>query len=238
MDNPVKNSLRTSPNSTPMSKELNAYIAKVYNWMAFALFTTGLVTYLTAKSQFLTDLIFSSKLVFYALLIGELLLFGYLVSVIDKLSAKNTILLFISYAALNGLTISFIFLIYTTASIATTFYISGGTFGIMSLFGYYTKKNLTTVRNMGYMGLVGIILASIFNWFFQNELIYWIVTYLGILIFLGLVAYDTQKIRQIGMQGFSSNEDMEKCSIIGALHLYLDFINLFLLLLRIFGNKK
>ena len=238
MYNPVKTSLRTSPNSTPMSKELNAYIAKVYNWMAFALFTTGLVTYLTANSQFLTDLIFSSKLVFYALLIGELLLFGYLVSVIDKLSAKNAILLFISYAALNGLTISFIFLIYTTASIATTFYISGGTFGIMSLFGYYTKKNLTTVRNMGYMGLVGIILASIFNWFFQNELIYWIVTYLGILIFLGLVAYDTQKIRQIGMQGFSSNEDIKKCSIIGALHLYLDFINLFLLLLRIFGNKK
>jgi FtsH-binding integral membrane protein len=238
MDNPVKNSLRTSPNSIPRSKELNAYIAKVYNWMAFALFTTGLVTYLTANSQFLTDLIFSSKLVFYALLIGELLLVGYLVSVIDKLSAKNAILLFISYAALNGLTISFIFLIYTTASIATTFYITGGTFGIMSLFGYYTKKNLTTVRNMGYMGLVGIILASIFNWFFQNELIYWIVTYLGILIFLGLVAYDTQKIRQIGMQGFSSNEDMEKCSIIGALHLYLDFINLFLLLLRIFGNKK
>lgn len=238
MYNPVKTSLRTSPKSTPMSKELNAYIAKVYNWMAFALFTTGLVTYLTANSQFLTDLIFSSKLVFYALLIGELLLVGYLVSVIDKLSAKNAILLFISYAALNGLTISFIFLIYTTASIATTFYITGGTFGIMSLFGYYTKKNLTTVRNMGYMGLVGIILASIFNWFFQNELIYWIVTYLGILIFLGLVAYETQKIRQIGMQGFSSNEDMEKCSIIGALHLYLDFINLFLLLLRIFGNKK
>lgn len=214
------------------------FITKVYNWMALALFITGLVSYFVASSPQLINIIIGSKFVFYGLLIGELLLVIYLTRSIQKLSQNMVIAGFLLYALLNGLTMSFIFLVYTSNSIATTFYVTAGTFGAMSLYGYYTKKDLTSIGNIAIMGLIGIIIASIVNMFLQNDMMYWIITYLGVAIFVGLTAYDTQKLKNLGSQGFVNDESMEKTSILGALTLYLDFINMFLFLLRIFGNRN
>lgn len=214
------------------------FITKVYNWMALALFITGLISYFVASSPQLINIIIGSKFVFYGLLIGELLLVIYLTRSIHKLSQNMVIGGFLLYAVLNGLTMSFIFLVYTSNSIATTFYVTAGTFGAMSLYGYYTKKDLTSIGNMAMMGLIGIIIASIVNMFLKNDMMYWIITYLGVAIFVGLTAYDTQKLKNLGSQGFVNDESMEKTSILGALTLYLDFINMFLFLLRIFGNRN
>jgi FtsH-binding integral membrane protein len=127
---------------------------------------------------------------------------------------------------------------YTTESIASTFYITAGTFGVMSLYGYYTKNDLTKIGNLAMMGLIGVIIASIVNMFFQNDMMGWIITYIGVAVFVGLTAYDTQKLKEIGANGFRNGESMEKIAIMGALTLYLDFINLFLFLLRIFGDRR
>jgi FtsH-binding integral membrane protein len=145
---------------------------------------------------------------------------------------------FLLYSVLNGLTMSVIFMAYTSSSIATTFYITAGTFAAMSIYGYTTKRDLTSIGNMAFMALIGIIIASIVNIFLQNEMMYWIISYLGVAIFVGLVAYDTQKLKEIGSRGFVNEEGMEKSAIMGALSLYLDFINLFLFLLRIFGDRR
>lgn len=132
---------------------------------------------------------------------------------------------------------SVIFLAYTSASIASTFFVTAGTFGAMSLYGYFTKKDLTSIGNLCMMALLGLIIASVVNLFFDNELLYWITTYAGVLIFVGLTAYDTQKIKEM-LHGQEVNEDTQKFAIIGALKLYLDFINLFLYLLRLFGKRR
>jgi len=230
--------------STPSKDQLGIksyqalFITKVYNWMALALFITGLVSYFVASSPEMLNIIVGSKMVFYGILIAELLLVIYLTRSIQKLSQNMVIAGFLIYAILNGLTMSIIFLIYTSNSIATTFYVTAGTFGAMSLYGYYTKKDLTSLGNMAMMALIGIIIASIVNIFLQNEMMYWIVTYLGVAVFVALTAYDTQKLKELGSRGFVNDESMEKTSILGALTLYLDFINLFLFLLRIFGSRK
>ncbi len=230
--------------STPSKDQLGIksyqalFITKVYNWMALALFITGLVSYFTASSTQILNIIVGSKFVFYGILIAELLLVIYLTRSIHKLSQNMVIAGFLIYAILNGLTMSIIFLIYTSNSIATTFYVTAGTFGAMSLYGYYTKKDLTSLGNMAMMALIGIIIASIVNMFLQNDMMYWIITYLGVAVFVALTAYDTQKLKELGSRGFVNDESMEKTSILGALTLYLDFINLFLFLLRIFGNRK
>jgi len=214
------------------------YLTRVYNWMALALFITGLMAYYAATSEQIRNLIFSSKFTFYGLIIGELLLVVYLSRAIHKISQSTAIFMFLLYAVLNGLTMSVIFMMYTTASIASTFYITAGTFGVMSLYGYYTKNDLTKIGNLAMMGLIGIIIASIVNMFFQNDMMGWIITYLGVAIFVALTAYDTQKLKEIGANGFRDGESMEKSAIMGALTLYLDFINLFLFLLRIFGDRR
>jgi len=230
--------------STPSKDQLGIksyqalFITKVYNWMALALFITGLVSYFVASSPEMLNIIVGSKLVFYGILIAELLLVIYLTRSIHKLSQNMVVAGFLIYAVLNGLTMSIIFLIYTSNSIATTFYVTAGTFGAMSLYGYYTKKDLTSLGNMAMMALIGIIIASIVNMFLQNDMMYWIITYLGVAVFVALTAYDTQKLKELGSKGFVNDERMEKTSILGALTLYLDFINLFLFLLRIFGNRK
>ncbi|MEZ4804734.1 MAG: Bax inhibitor-1/YccA family protein [Bacteroidia bacterium] len=218
--------------------EQASFMTKVYGWMSFALLVTGLVAYWVSVTPELITLIFSNRLVFYGLLIGEILCVGYLVTVIQKISARTATLIFIGYSILNGLTLAVIFLAFTSASITTTFLITAGTFGIMSIYGYYTKQDLTTIGNLAFMALIGLIIASVVNMFFQNEMLYWITTYVGILIFVALVAYDTQKIKEMNIIGNEGTEEDRKEAILGALSLYLDFINLFLLLLRLFGNRK
>lgn len=237
MDSNFSNS-GLSQNQLDINQTISVYITKVYNWMAVALLLTGLIAYFTAGSEQLIQLVFGNKILFFGLIIGEILLVGYISARIHKLSSYNATLLFLLYAALNGLTLSFIFMAYTTASITSTFLITAGTFGAMSIYGYFTKSDLTKIGNLAFMALIGIIIASVVNFFMKSEMMNWIITYLGVAIFVGLTAYDTQKLKRMATQGFENEENMEKGAILGALTLYLDFINLFLFLLRIFGNRK
>jgi len=214
-----------------------AFMTKVYGWMTIALVITALAAMYTAMTPALIEFIFSSKLVFYGLIIGELLLVGSLVMAVQKMSPMVASLVFFGYAALNGLTLASIFFLFTAGSIALTFFITAGTFAVMSIYGYTTKADLTRIGNLALMALVGVIIASIANYFLQNETLYWIISYLGVAIFVGLVAYDTQKIKNISATMDIQSSEGKRASVIGALTLYLDFINLFLFLLRLFGRR-
>lgn len=215
------------------------FVSRVYAWMSLALFLTALTAFFVASSPALLNVIFGNKLVFYGLLLGELGLVFYLSSALMRLSASTATALFLGYSVLNGLTMAFIFIIYTAGSIASTFLITAGIFGIMSAYGFYTKKDLTSIGNLCFMGLIGIVLASIVNIFWQNSTFYWITTCIGVLVFVGLIAYDTQKLKVLNatMQQDGVDNGQQK-AIYGALTLYLDFINLFLLLLRLVGGRR
>lgn len=221
-----------------INQSISVYFSKVYNWMAVALLVTGIVAYFTASSDILIQAIIGNRILFFGLIIGELALVGYISARIQKLSPTNAALLFILYAVLNGLTLAVIFLIYTSESIYSTFIITAGTFGVMSLYGYYTKSDLTKIGNLAFMALIGIIIASVVNMFMNSEMLSWIISYLGVAIFIALTAYDTQKLKRIAVNGFENEENLEKSALLGALTLYLDFINLFLFLLRILGDRK
>ncbi|WP_445725655.1 Bax inhibitor-1/YccA family protein [Flavobacterium sp.] len=170
------------------------FMSKVYSWMTGALIITGLVAYYVASSPELINLIVGNKILFFGLIIAEIACVGYISARINKITAQTATGLFVGYSVLNGLTLSMIFLIYTASSIATTFFIAAGTFGIMSFYGYYTKRDLTSIGNLAFMALIGLIIASVVNMFLKSEMMYWITTYAGILIFVALIAYDTQKI--------------------------------------------
>lgn len=214
------------------------FITKVYGWMSIGLALTGAVAYLVSSSPALLQLIFGNKLLFWGLIIGELLMVGYLAAAVTRMSAATATLVYMLYAVLNGVTLSGIFIMYTGASIMGTFLITGGTFAAMSIYGYFTKQDLTRAGNLLIMALIGLIIASVVNIFFRNPIMYWIITYAGILIFVGLTAYDTQKIKQMNIIGNEGTEEDHKEAIMGALTLYLDFINLFLYLLRLFGRSN
>jgi len=214
------------------------FIRRVYNWMGLGLALTALVALYTASSHALLSLILGNSLVFFGLIIGQLALVIVLSAAINRLQASTAVLLFFVYSALTGLTLSVIFLAYTRASIASTFFVTAGTFAVMSFYGYTTQRDLTSWGSFLFMGLVGIILASVVNFFLHNQTIYWVVTYAGILIFVGLTAYDTQTLKAMAQAGFADEEVERKSAVMGALRLYLDFINLFLMLLRVMGNRR
>jgi hypothetical protein len=214
------------------------FLPKVYGWMTAGLALTALAALFTLSSESLLTLVFGNRLVFYGLIIGELGLVIALSAAINRISAATATLLFLLYSALNGVTFASIFLVYTRSSIASTFMVASGTFAAMSLYGYVTKRDLTGWGSFLFMGLIGIIIASVVNIFLHSEMITWIVSYLGVFIFVGLTAYDTQKLKRIGQSGFADAESRRKASILGALTLYLDFINLFLMLLRVMGNRR
>jgi uncharacterized protein len=197
---------------------------------------TGLMSFFTVSSPAMLSLIYNPPTVFFGLLVVEIILVIVLAAAIMRLPTGVATTLFIVYAALNGVTLSGIFYAYTLSSLASTFFITAGTFGVMGFYGYTTKRDLTRIGNLALMALVGLILASIVNFFFQNAVIYWITTYLGILIFVALIAYDTQKLKR--MNAGAGGDSARRLSILGALMLYLDFINLFLFLLRIFGRQR
>lgn len=216
----------------------STFINKVYSWMALALAITGFVAMRAASSEALMSLVFSNQLIFFAILIGQVGLVIWLSRSIEHMPVNKAITLFLLYSALNGLTFSIFFLVYTAASIASTFFITAGTFGVMSAYGYFTKSDLSSWGNILFMALIGIIIASIVNIFWHNEAFYWIITYAGVLIFVGLTAYDTQKIKNMSLQLEVESEAGQKGAILGALALYLDFINMFIFLLRIFGDRR
>lgn len=217
--------------------DIRAFMSTVYLWMAAALVVTAVVAAAVANDQRFVLSLYSSGL-FWGFLIGELVLVVVLSAAIRRLSAPVATMLFVGYSALNGVTLSIIFLVYTDASIATTFLVTAGTFGAMSIYGFTTKRDLTTWRNLLVMGLIGFVIASVVNIFVQSDGLYWILTYAGILIFVGLTAYDTQKLKRMAESGLATGEMVQKLSILGALTLYLDFINLFLLLLRLMGRRR
>lgn len=225
---------------TTMNKTLeNArFIQRVYLWMTIGLLLTAAVAYFVSVTPETVNLIFGSPWIFYVLLILELGAVVYLSAMISKIRANTATFVFLGYSILNGVTFSAIFLAFTLSSIGMTFAITAGMFGIMSLYGYITKTDLTTVGNIAFMGLVGIILASLANLFFQNSMADWFIAYIGIIVFVALTAYDTQKIKEYNIIGNEGTEDNYKESIMGALTLYLDFVNLFLKLLNLFGKRR
>lgn len=214
-------------------------LQQVYGWMAAGLALTGLIAWYVSQSETLLTLIFGNRAVFFGLIIVELgLVFG-LSWGMSRMSSALATSGFVLYAAINGATLAAIFLIYTTESIASTFLVTACVFGAMSIYGYTTQRDLSTMGNLLFMALIGLIIASIVNIFMQSTAIYWVTTYAGVLIFVGLTAYDTQKLKRLSSQiNERDTETFQKMVILGALTLYLDFINLFLYLLRILGKRK
>ncbi|ELI8380607.1 Bax inhibitor-1/YccA family protein [Yersinia enterocolitica] len=218
---------------------IQAYMAQVYGWMTCGLLLTAVVAWYAANTPAVMNFIFSSKITFFGLIIVQLGLVFVISGMVNRLSGSMATSLFMLYSALTGLTLSSILIMYTGASIASTFIICAGMFGAMSVYGYTTKRDLSGMGSMLFMGLIGIVLASIVNIWLKSPALMWAVTYIGVLVFVGLTAYDTQKLKNMGAQLDSNDRDnFRKYSIVGALTLYLDFINLFLMLLRIFGNRR
>lgn len=221
-----------------MALEQKRFMSKVYMWMTLGLVVTGIIAQWTATSGLIFSMLSGGPGILYGLMIGEVLLVAWLASSIQKMTPTQATFLYFVYAVLNGITLSVIFVIYTQESIASTFFITGGTFGVMSAYGYFTKKDLSGWGHYLFMGLIGLIIASVVNLFLKSSGLYWLVSYAGILIFVGLTAYDTQKIKEMSAEIAEGSDEYSKMSIIGALKLYLDFINLFILLLRFFGGRR
>ena len=221
-----------------MSEAFPILMRKVYVWMTLALVITGATAYGVATSPGLMMAIATNRLLFWGLIIAE---FGLVVAIsaaINRLSLTTATLLFILYSVINGATLSFIFAIYTMSSIASVFFITAGTFAVMAVIGYTTKKDLTSMGKILFMALIGIIIATVVNIFLKSTGLEMIVSYLGVLIFVGLTAYDSQKIKQMLLTAPDAGEGAQKLALLGALSLYLDFVNLFIYLLRIFGRRE
>lgn len=212
-------------------------LSQVYAWMTAGLLVTGAIASYTATSPSMQALIFGNPLVFWGLIIAQFGMVIGLGAAIGRLAPSTATALFLAYSALNGLTLSVIFIIYTQESIAQTFFATAGTFGAMSLYGYTTKRDLSTIGNILFMALIGFFIGSIVNIFLASSALYWILTYAGIAIFVGLTAWDTQKIKNMSQQA-RDETSARRIAILGALMLYLDFINLFLLLLRLIGGRR
>ncbi len=220
------------------ANDVQIVFSQVYLLMTLGLVITAVVAAWVAGNPRLVTSIFSTlwaPLVLFGVQIGLVIA---LTAAISKLSPGVAVALFIAYSALTGVTLSLIFLVYTDASIATTFMITAGTFGAMSLFGFVTKRDLTKMGSLLIMLLLGLVLASLVNLFLNSPAVYWIITFVGIAIFVGLIAYDTQKIKRLAASGMATGQARSSLAVIGALALYLDFINLFLMLLRLFGRRR
>ncbi len=214
-----------------------ALMKKVYVWMTLALVITGMTSVLVANSPALVYAIFGNRILFWGMIIAEFGLVMWLSAGINKMSLTTATLLFILYSVVNGVTLASIFFAYTEESIATTFFITAGTFGAMSVVGYKTSKDLSGMGRYLVMALIGLIIATVVNIFVGSSALSMIASYIGVIIFVGLTAYDTQKIKVMFMNADEYDPDVQKYAVLGALSLYLDFINLFLYLLRIFGRR-
>lgn len=211
----------------------------VYTWMACGLAMTALTAMIVGRNENWVYTIATSGM-YWGLLIAEVVLVIFLSARIHKMSFATAGLMFAAYAILNGVTMSFIMLVYTAESIAQAFFVTAGTFGGMSLVGYFTKKDLSVMGRTLMMALIGLIIATVVNIFWQNSMMASILNYAGVIIFVGLTAYDTQKIKVMfkQVQHAGINDETNKLALMGSLTLYLDFINLFLYILRLFGNRK
>lgn len=211
---------------------------KVYLWMTLALMITGITAAGVANSPNILALIYSSQVVMWGIIIAEFGLVIYISARLEKLSLSTATTLFALYSILNGVMLSSIFLLYSTAIISKVFFITAGTFGVTALYGYATKKDLSSLGNILFMALIGLVIATVVNAFMKSAMFDLILSYIGVIIFVGLTAWDSQKIKHMMMVQQDADESAQKLALIGALSLYLDFINLFLYLLRIFGRSN
>ena len=232
-----------------IDEDLRANMLKVYNYMTTGLLLTGLVAYFFGKASIVTNdlgqiigitsigaMLFGSPLK-WVVMLAPLGFVFYLSAKINKMSVSSAQITFWIFSAIMGLSLASIFIVYTQASIARVFFISSGTFAAMSLYGYTTKKDLTKLGGFLFMGLIGIIIASLVNLFFQSSALHFAISVIGVLVFVGLTAYDTQSIKNMYYAGDSESVGGKK-ALMGALRLYLDFINLFIMLLRLFGQRR
>ena len=221
------------------SQDATSFLSTVYSWMFLGLGLTSLVAWVVAGSETIHRAVFGSPAIFYGFLIAELLLVVVLNAAINRISAGVATFIFLLYAVMNGVTLSLIFLIYTSGSITMAFLSATCLFGTMSLYGYITKRDLTSLGNLLFVGLLAVIICSVINMFLRSSGFYFLISIAGIVVFLGLTAYDTQKILKIGAHSARLEPgSFRKAAILGALRLYLDFVNLFLYMLRLFGKRK
>ena len=220
--------------------QINEFVRSVYNWMCIGLALTGFTAFYVSSSETVLRLVFGNQLLFFGLIIAELALVFSISGLINKMSASTATGLFVLYSALNGVTLSFIFIVYARASIVSTFFVCAATFLACSIYGWKTQKDLTSWRGFLMMGLIGIIIASLVNLFIHSNAMSMIISYIGVIVFVGLTAYDTQKIKNMALAQPADLDGaiIRKGAILGALSLYLDFINLFLMLLRILGSSR
>ena len=227
----------TAERQWEVSEVFPVLMRKVYVWMTMALVITGLTAYGVATSPGILQAIYTNQILFWGLIIAEFAIVIGVSAAINRLSLTTATLMFILYSVINGALMSYIFLAYTASSIATVFFITAGTFAAMAVIGYTTKTDLTSLGKILMMALIGLIIATIVNLFIKSSGFTLILSYVGVLIFVGLTAYDSQKIKQMLLQAPDAGEAAQKLALLGALSLYLDFINLFLYLLRIFGRR-
>ena len=220
-----------------VSEAFPVLMRKVYLWMTMALAITGFTAYGVATSPGILQTIYANPAVMWGVIIAELILVITVSGAINRLSLSVATLLFIVYSVLNGALLSSVFLVYTASSVATVFFNTAGTFAAMALIGYTTKTDLSSMGKILLMALIGMIIATIVNLFVKSTGLELIISYIGVLVFVGLTAYDSQKIKQMLLQAPDASEGAQKVALLGALSLYLDFINLFLYLLRIFGRR-
>jgi FtsH-binding integral membrane protein len=214
------------------------FMRKVYGYMSAGLGATALTSWGLSQSTDAMNYLMMNSWLFFALLIAEFILVSVLAAAVRNVRAPTAAAMFFGYSVLNGVTLSLLFLLYTKASLMATFVVSAGTFGAMSAYGYTTKRDLTSMGSFLIMGLFGLVIASLVNLFLHSPMISWMTSFFGVFIFVGLTAYDTQKIKALNIIGNEGTEEDQKEAIHGALILYLDFINLFLYLLRFMGRRK
>jgi FtsH-binding integral membrane protein len=219
------------------SQAFPVLMRKVYVWMTLALAITGFTAYGVATSPGLMQVIYTNQALFWGLIIAEFALVIGVSAAINRLSLAVATLMFVLYSVINGALLSYIFILYTASSISTVFFITAGTFAAMAFIGYTTKTDLSSWGKILLMALIGLIIATIVNVFIKSTMFNLILSYVGVLIFVGLTAYDSQKIKQMLLQAPDASEGAQKVALLGALTLYLDFINLFIYLLRIFGKR-
>jgi len=218
------------------AERVTAFLRKVYGWMCVGLGVTATVAMAVASSPSLIQAIFGNKILFFGLVIGELGLVFYLSARVDKLAANTAAALFLVYSALNGVTLASIFLLYTGTSIASTFLVTAGMFGALAIYGSTTKRSLAGVGQFAFMGLIGLILASLVGFFWHSPALQFTISVVGVIVFTGLTAWDAQRLKAMSVAVPEGR--IGSYAVVGALALYLDFINLFLFLLRLFGGRR
>jgi uncharacterized protein len=231
--------MTTTATTGTKTEVVNAFMRGVYAWMSAGLGLTALLAFYVASTPSIQQVVYGTPMLLFGLIIAQLGIVVALSAAVHKLSAAAATGLFMFYSALNGVTLSFIFLVYTAASITTTFVVCAGMFGAMSIYGLTTKKDLTSWGSFLFMGLIGIIIASVVNIFLRSPMMHFAISGIGVLVFVGLTAYDTQKLQRMGESApMGDSLALRRGTILGALTLYLDFINLFLMLLRLFGQSR